>query len=89
MGIVASIIATYFYHFVQHMKERNIKIDIEGVWLEHMESDKERPFSIGVIKHDKTRNRYTFDGANYRNDGKPHCTWKTTLFNVDLDSMQI
>lgn len=90
IGVIGGVLSNYIYNaFLKHMRNKNIKIDIEGVWLEEIPADKERSFSIGIIKYDKAKDRYIFDGANYQINGKPYCTWRTVLFYVDIGSMQI
>lgn len=62
---------------------------ITGYWIEEMPASQDRRYSIGFFQYNSGTGCYTYDGANYSNDGRVFCTWHTTSLSVDLRNRKI
>lgn len=62
---------------------------LEGEWFEEIPMSPERRYSIGVFRFDKGTRMYSYDGTNYRSDGKPFCTWRSKAVIVDLKGREV
>ncbi len=84
IGVIVSYIAIKVNEFI---KKYNQKLDIEGVWLEHMPKGGDRAYSIGIIRYEKN-GQYSFEGTNYKN-GEPLSSWKTESINIQVKRKEI
>uniref|UniRef100_A0A5Q5CFG4 Uncharacterized protein n=1 Tax=Mycobacterium sp. (strain JLS) TaxID=164757 RepID=A0A5Q5CFG4_MYCSJ len=80
IGVAANFCFQWLWTVLRWSADR---IDIAGVWGERIHSGHERQCSVGKISYDIWRTRWTFDGTNYHDDGRPFCHWRTISSYLD------
>lgn len=62
---------------------------LEGYWLEEIPKSPNRRYSVGQFIYHRDTKSYSYDGANYTNDGRLFCTWKSTNLTADIPNKKI
>jgi hypothetical protein len=62
---------------------------LTGYWFEFIPKSEGRNYSIGKFQYNQHKKSYTFDGANYKNDGEVFCTWESTHVHSDFENRKI
>jgi hypothetical protein len=60
-----------------------------GEWFEEIPHSPDRRYSIGVFRFNGTTRTHSYDGANFRNDGIPFCTWRSKAVIIDLAAREV
>lgn len=90
VGTIASLVAAIITYFFSNQRAKFIESRLygkfEGMWVERIENQPERIFSIATFGYDKKRRTYKYDGKNFNNDGSIYYKWNTVRIWHDRDT---
>ena len=92
-SILGSLIAAYLGYVISkiwfELKSKRMFGKFEGTWVERIDSQDGRKFSVAEFKYDQKTRTYKYDGKNFSNDGSEFLNWKTVALVKDKDSPRL
>lgn len=85
VGIVANFITEYLKNWQEHKKYEKFYGELSGYWLETIERQSERKYSIGYLHYDKKTKKPHYNGINFKNNGIIYYYWRTEKVWIDQD----
>ena len=89
LGIISSMIATILLNKNRAAKENRIYKHLAGIWLERIDGQDDRRFSIAYFRFEKSDRKYHYNGINFKNDGTIYYRWRSEKIFKDTDTERI
>ena len=88
-GIITSLIANWIQSVFNVRKDILQYSNLSGKWIERIDIQIGRRFSVADFKYDKKLNAYRYNGTNYKDDSSIHYRWQSETIFKDNDNSRI
>lgn len=89
LGLLAGYIMEYLTKYLAGRKEKDLYAGLEGIWVERIENQEERRFSIARFSFDKKAGTFHYNGNNYNNDSTHFYRWRSEKIFKDQDKQRL
>jgi hypothetical protein len=88
-GLLASIIWEHIKKHLLGRKEKKLYACLEGLWVERIENQEDRRFSIARFSFNKKSGTFHYNGNNYNNDSTNFYRWRSERIFNDKDKQRL
>ncbi len=89
IGVAASVAASYVIRSLRTRAARRHLSTLQGRWLERIEGQPERKYSIGQFMFDEHARNYRYHGDNFLNSGDHYYHWRCIVLYPQLQSQRL
>jgi len=86
-GIITSLIANWIQNRIAKRKEYLLYSKLSGKWVERIQGQEGRRFSIADFTYNEDVNSFRYNGINYKDNSEKHYRWQSeTIFKDTLNN---
>ena len=89
LGVLSSLLASFITQRNRLNKENKLYKQLAGIWIERINQQPDRKFSIAQFRCDDFSKKFHYNGINFKNSGQIHYRWRTEKIFKDTDTDRI
>lgn len=85
LGVFSSLVASWIYKLNEAKQEKKMYTNLAGLWIERIDGQENRRFSIADFRYDQTDGKFHYNGINFNNDSTIYYRWRSERIFKDTD----